>query len=423
MEPKLLIKNARIITASGSRRRGQFDILIEKGKIASIGKAIKANVRKTIDLKGAFLSPGWFDVGAFTGDPGYEHKEDLTSVSKAAAAGGFTGVACLPNTNPVIHSKSEVLYVINKTNDQLVEFLPIGAVSQNCEGKEITEMYDMYAAGAVAFSDGFNAIQNSGLMMRSLLYVKPFDGVIINQAHDDHIAKGGQLNEGKVSTMLGLKGIPGIAEDLMVQRDLYLAEYTDSRLHLANLSCARSVALVKAAKSKGIRVTASVNPMNISFEDGALVSFDANLKVMPPIRSEKDRKALVKGLEDGTIDMISSNHIPQDSENKHLEFSYAGFGVIGLETTYAAMNTALKGKPGPEFFVEKLAIQPRNLLGIPVPKIEEGEPANLSFFDPKATWIFSKADISSKSSNSPFIGQKFSGKVIGVYNRSRLFLN
>ncbi len=420
MNSVFLIKNTKIVDANAPHHGQLVDIIIEKGIIKKMGTELSAEGAKVIDLDGASTSPGWLDVGTQVGDPGYEHKEDLQSVAQAAIAGGFTGIACFPNTNPTVHSKSEVLYIKNNALGGLVDFYPIGAVSHNCEGKEITEMYDMRKAGAIAFSDGNHAIQDSGLMMRSLLYVKPFNGVIINQPLNNALSKGGQVHEGEVSTALGLKGIPGIAEELMVQRDLYLSEYTDSRLHLANISSARSVELIREAKKKGFRVTASVNPVNLSFIDNDLSGFDGQLKVLPPVRSNEDREALRQGVKDGTIDLINSNHVPQDSESKNLEFLYAEYGAIGLETAYAAANTTLHSYLDEPTLIHKLACAPYELFNIAPPKIEEGQSANLTFFDSKKTWTFTQKEICSKSKNSPFLDKELTGKVLGIFNNGQL---
>ena len=239
------------------------------------------------------------DVGTQVGDPGFEHREDLRTASKAAAAGGFTAIVPHPNTMPTIHSKSEVNYLKNKTEGDLVDFFPIGAISRDCEGKDITEMYDMHESGAVAFSDGQKTLQNSGLMMRALQYVKAFDGLVMNHPSDKALSQEGQMHEGKVSTSLGMKGIPSIAEELMVQRDLYLAEYTESRLHLFNISSERSVELLKNAKAKGIDVTASVPVLNLIYDETAIAEFDVNYKVLPPLREKSDIKALKRGIKNG----------------------------------------------------------------------------------------------------------------------------
>lgn len=411
---QLLINNVLIVHPASKYHGETTNILIKNGRIAAIGKSIIAEAAESFDAGGNCVSPGWLDLGAQTGDPGFEHREDFSTVTKAAAAGGYTAIACLPNTFPAIHSKSEVLYAKNRAKNNLVDFLPIGAVSQDCAGKDITEMYDMNAAGATGFSDGKNTVRDSGLMMRALQYVQPFGGVIINHPLDEDIAHGGQMHEGVMSTSLGLKGIPDISEELMVQRDIFLAEYTGSRVHLLNISTAGSVRLVKAAKAKGIDVTASVAAMNVACDDSHLHDFDSNFKVMPPLRTKTDMKALQKGLKDGTIDCITSNHTPLDAEAKNLEFPFAAFGAIGLETAFALCNTHLQGVLTTGQIVEKLAIAPRKILDLPVPEIAEGAPAELTIFDPEKEWTFTEKDICSKSKNTPFADWDFRGKVLAI---------
>lgn len=416
----LLIKNVTILDTRSKHHRKKRDIWIRNGKIESIQAKIDAPKVKTLDASGAFVSIGWLDVGVQTGDPGYEHREDLQTVSAAAAAGGYTGIASLPNTSPTIHSKSEVLYLKNNAKGNLVDIFPIGAVSQKCEGIDITEMFDMHHAGAVAFSDGKKSIQNSGLMMRALQYVKAFDGLVMNHPDNKDIAGGGQMSEGKTSTLLGMKGIPRLAEELMVQRDIYLAEYTDSKLHLSNISSATSEALLKTAKQKGLKVTASTSILNLIFSDEILMDFDTQFKVIPPLRESTDIKALQKGIKSGSIDIITSNHTPVEEEGKNLEFLNADFGALGLQTTYALYNTHLTKSFEEEVFIEKIAIRPRQLLQIELPEIEEGAVANLTIFDPNKEWTFSKKDILSKSKNSPIIGMELKGKVLGVVNNGKV---
>lgn len=418
----LLIKNVTILDSRSKHHRKKRDILIRNGKIESIKTKIDAPKVKTLDVSGAMISIGWLDVGVQTGDPGYEHREDLRTVSAAAAAGGYTGIATLPNTSPSIHSKSEVLYLKNNAKNSLVDFFPIGAISKNCKGVDITEMYDMHHAGAVAFSDGKNAIQNSGLMMRALLYVKAFEGTVMNHPHDSDIAGSGQMHEGKNSTSLGMKGIPRLSEELMVQRDIYLAEYTDSKLHLSNISSATSEALIRAAKQKKLKITSSVSILNLIFSDEMLSDFDSQFKVIPPLREESDIKALQKGLVSGSIDIITSNHTPVEEEGKNLEFLNADFGALGLQTTYPLYNTHLTKTIEIEDFIEKVAIRPRQLLNIDLPEIEEGVAANLTIFDPNKEWTFTKKDILSKSKNSPIIGMQLKGKVLGVVNNGKIQL-
>ncbi len=417
----LLIKNAILLDPQSKHHQKKRDILIEKGLIKKIRATISENKAHLLDAGGAFVSPGWLDIGAHTGDPGFEQREDLRSIGRAAVAGGYTGLACLPNTHPVIHSKSEVQYIKNNTLDGLVDFFPIGAVSRDCVGRDITEMFDMHRAGAVAFSDGQCSIQDNGLMMRALQYVKAFGGLIMNQPFDRSIAGAGQMHEGVVSVSLGMKAIPAMAEELMVQRDLQLLEYTNSRLHLANLSSAGSLPLVQKAKAAGQQVTASVAALNLAFVDEHLKEFDANYKVLPPLRATADGKALRRAVKSGLIDIISSNHTPLEPERKDLEFSHAEFGAIGLETTFALCNTVLADLLEPDQLSYILAFRSRQVLGLDVPSLEEGQPANLTIFDANREWQFGREHIYSRSANTPLMGYPFKGKVLGVVNRGQHF--
>ena len=422
---QLLIKKATILNKKSAYHGETVDIFIENGKIKSIGKGDSGydkSKAQVVDVEDLHVSSGWVDLGVNIGDPGFEYREDIQSASKAAMAGGYTGIVVNPNSNPTVHSKSEVLYLKKNTQSNLVDVYPIGAVSKNCEGTEITEMYDMNAFGAVAFSDGKNSIQNDGFMMRALQYVKVFDGQIINHPHNKELAFGGQMHEGMTSTSMGLKGIPGIAEELMLQRDLYLADYTNSRLLASNISTARSVDMIRNAKKKGVKVTASVASMNLIFEESDLSNFDTNLKVWPPVRENVDRKALQNGLRDGTIDMITSNHTPYNKEEKELEFLYSKFGAIGLETTFSAIRYELKKILELEDLIEKIAERPREILNLESTKIAESEKANLTLFCPNVGWTFTKNDIYSKSFNTPFIGRKMLGKVIGVINNNQFWI-
>ncbi len=410
-----LIKNATIVDPNSKQNGKKVDILINKGTIKEIGKNLSANKStKIIEGKKLQVSPGWLDIGAQVGEPGFEHREDLASVAAAAAAGGFTALACFPNTAPPIHSKSEVSFLKNST--QLVDFYPIGAVSRACAGGDLAEIYDMAKAGAVAFSDGAMSIASAGLMKRGLHYIKGIDGVLINHPHDVSLAKGGQLHEGEVSTKLGMKGIPALSETLMLKRDLDLLAYTESKLHVHNISTAESVKLVKTAKAKGLKVTASVAIMNLLYSHESLENFDPNFKVNPPLREKKDVKALWKGILDGTIDVVNSNHTPLEIEAKKLEFAYADFGITGLQTIFNLLNTHFGDTLTADKLVDLLAIQPRKILNLPIPTISEGEVANLTIFDNTTEWTFSRKAIKSKSYNTPHIGASFKGQVLGIIN-------
>ena len=410
----LLIKNATIVDAESPLNGKKRDLLIEKGKIKKIGTRLSVEKAKVISATDLHISLGWFDVGVQSGEPGYEHQEDIATLTNAAAAGGYTGLACFPNTLPVVQAKAGILFL--KNHSTLVDLYPIGVVSQDCKGKDIAELYDMENAGAIAFSDGKYAIQSSGLMKRSLEYVKGIDSLIINHPHDEELAESGQMHEGSVSTSLGMKGLSAMAEEMMLKRDLDLLAYTDSRLHVHNISSAGAVALVKEAKKKGMNVTASVAAINLVYDHHALESFNTNFKVKPPLRTQADVKALIKGVKEGTIDGITTNHVPLEEEAKKLEFLYASFGMIGLETTFALLHTFLAKQLSLDLIIERFTYHSRRIVRLPVPKLEEGAMANLTLFAPNLAWTVTKKDIFSKSKNTPFIGQEMKGKVLGVIN-------
>ncbi|MEY3051037.1 MAG: hypothetical protein RLY31_822 [Bacteroidota bacterium] len=421
---QLFVREAHILQSNGEWEEERKDVLVSEGIITAIGHGLDIPPGATvIERPGVCLSPGWMDIGAFTGDPGLEHREDAESLAVAAMAGGYTALAVLPNTLPATDSKAAVVYQLEQSQDKLVEYHPIGAVSAGCQGKALTEMYDMRAAGAVAFSDGLHPIQDNGLMLRAMQYVQPFDGLVINQPLDGALAANGQLHEGLMSTSLGLKGIPAMAEVIMVQRDLRLSEYTGTRLHLQSLSAAAAVDLVRQAKSAGLRISAAVAAMNLVCDDHLLSEFDSRYKVMPPIREPADMLALQNGLADGTIDCISSHHIPLDPESKHLEFPYAQFGAIGLESTFGVCWMHMSGRMKLAAFIRKICHAPRQILGLPIPPVVVGAAAELTVFDPAQEWIFRTDHIRSRSDNSPFLGWRMKGAVLAVVNKGRIHVN
>lgn len=420
----LHIKNARVI-APGNPHHGEVrSVVIREGYIQKIEEQpTDQEGIPILEADDLHLSIGWMDFGAQAGDPGLEHRETLHTAGAAAAAGGFTAVAALPNTDPIVDSKSGVQYICKNAEGKLVNFHPMGALTLKCAGKEITEMIDMERAGAVAFTDGPRALQHTGVMLRALNYVKTFDGVVVNQPLDEQLRHGGQVHEGVVSTSLGMPGIPAVAEEVMVRRDLHLLEYTESRLHLANISTAGAVQMVREAKAKGLQVTASVAVMNLVYEDEATTTFDSNYKVLPPLRSAADREALREGVLDGTIDVIASNHQPLEEEAKKLEFPYADFGATGLETLYALCRTHLSGWLKDELLVEKIAYHPRRILGVSLPEFREGAPAELTLFQPDAKWVYDRSRVYSRSFNSPVLGQELQGRAIAVLNNNQSFVN
>jgi dihydroorotase len=413
----LLIKSATILDPGSSFHQQVADILIENGVITRIGDDIDADA-ELFDAEGKYVSPGFFDLNCNVGELGLETKEDLRSGTVAAAAGGFTGIALMPNTQPPAHSKSEVEYLLNRSKGNLVDVYPLGTISQKREGKDLAEMYDMYQSGARAFTDGSRPVQDAGLMERALLYAQGFDALVFSYPEDTAIAGKAKVNEGEISTLLGMKGIPSLAEELMVARDLYLAEYTVSRIHFTTISTARSVELIREAKRKGIEVTCDVAAHHLILTDEALLGFDSLYKVKPPLRTADDVAALIKGLKDGTIDAIVSQHTPHEIEFKDVEFEVAEYGIIGLQT---AFSLALKAGLPVELIVEKLAVNPREILSVELSVIAEDEKANIVVFDTDTEWEYTAANNKSKSANSPYIGQRLKGKVLLTYNNHQIF--
>lgn len=419
----ILIRSARILNSASNFHNQVRDIWIASGKIKKIATRIQPS-GKVKEVKGNNLhvSLGWVDMNVMLNDPGHEQKETIESGCRAAAFGGFTHICAMPNNTPVTQTKSQVEYILRKSTGSVVSIHPIGAVTQNCDGKELAEMMDMKNAGAIAFSDGLVPSPSSGTVERALLYVKAFDGLVMNHPEDRSISKNGAMNEGVTSTRLGLPGAPALAEELAVNRDLYILEYTDSRLHFLDVSLKKSADLIRQAKKKGLKVTASVNAYNLLLEDSSVGLYNTFCKVNPHLRTKEDRNALAKAIADGTIDTITSAHQPQDEECKKLEFDKADFGMIGLETCFAVSNTALSGKVNLETIVAALSDNARALLGLNN-EIAEGANADLTIFNPEEEWKFEEKHIRSLSKNTPFLGHTFKGRVIGIYNNSQLKLN
>jgi dihydroorotase len=398
------------------------DILIQHGKIAAIGAAIDAPDARMIQLDSLTVSPGWVDLFAHFNDPGTEYKETLESGAAAAAAGGFTEVFLVPNTKPAVDSKSQVEYITAKATKLAVGLHPIGAVSRNLEGRDLAEMYDMRASGAIAFGDGTQAVQSAGLMLKALQYVKAFDGVVIQLPDDASIAAHGLMHEGIVSTRLGLQAKPMMAEELIVARDIKLARYTDSQLHFTGVSSPKSVEYIRRAKESGVKVTCSVTPYHLFFCDEDLMDYDTNLKVNPPLRSRQDMLFLREAVKQGWIDCIATHHLPQHTDAKVLEFEYAKFGMIGLESCYAAVQTAIPDLSS-DLLARLFSINARTIFKLPEAKIAAGEPAALTLYLPSAKISFDKSMIRSNSANSPFIGKALNGQVAGMIRNEHFIHN
>lgn len=416
---RILIKRAQILDPHSRHHKKRLDIFIRAGRIERIARDVREKADAVVEGDNLHVSPGWTDIGTQVGEPGFEHREDLQSVSQAAIKGGFTRLVCFPNTDPAIHSKSEVEYIRSRSATLPVTILPCGAVSRSCEGKDLAEMQDMDHAGAVAFTDGRYPIDDAGLMLRALQYVKTFDSIVINRPFERQLAAGGQINESRMSAMLGMKGIPELSERIALERDLRLLEYASSRLLVYGISTSGSLALLRSARNAGMPINATVPALNLLASDTDLEDFDTNLKVLPPLRTESDRKALVSGIFDGTITCICSNHEPLEEEQKKLEFAHAGFGSTGLETAFAIANTALKGRVKIEEIVRCFTEGPAEALKLPPARIAKGNPADLTLFDPDAEWTVMREDLRSRSKNAAALGRELKGKVRGVVSKGR----
>ncbi|MDX1478418.1 MAG: dihydroorotase [Saprospiraceae bacterium] len=420
---RLLIRKALVVDPQSSHHKKRLDLFIRNGKIARIGRNLKESADNIVESANLHVSTGWVDIGTQVCEPGFEHREDLTSAAAAAVAGGYTVLACFPNTDPTLHSKSEIEYIRNRSRSLPLEVYPIGAISRNCAGKEIAEMQDMSVAGAIAFSDGRHPVQDTGLMLRSLQYVRTFDGLIINRPQDTMLARDGQVHESRVSAMLGMRGIPGIVERIMLERDLRLLEYAESRLLTHGISSVDSISLIRAARRNGLRVRASVPAVNLLLTDEDVMDFNTHLKVLPPLRAKNDQRALIRGIKDGTISCICSNHEPVEEEHKKLEFAHATFGASALETAFAMACTALKGKMKIEELVHCFSSGPREILRLEQPAIEEEAVAELTLFDPDHAWSPEAGQLRTRSKNDAALNRPLRGKALGVVTKGRFHQN
>jgi dihydroorotase len=417
-----LIKRALILDPNSRHHRKRLDVYVKKGVIARVGRNLKVTADAIVQSGNLCLSPGWLDIGTQVGEPGYEHREDLVSLSKAAIAGGYTGIACFPNTKPVLQSKSEIEFITNKARGLPIALYPIGSISENCHGMDLAELYDMHTTGAVAFSDGRTPVSHAGLMFRALQYVLSFKGLVINRPDDRYISPEGQINESEVSIGLGLKGIPSIREHIMLDRDLRILEYSGSRLHAYGISTNESTSLLRQAVKSGLDVTSSVVAANLLLEDADISDFETNLKVLPPLRGRADRKALLRAVKDGIITCIVSNHEPVEEERKKMEFANADFGSTGLETAFAMANTACLEQVPLEDLVACFAQNPRKILGLDVPLIDAGESAEMTLFDPEILWTAAPEHLASRSHNAAALGRELQGCVLGVVTKGTFHL-
>lgn len=414
----LILRKATIIDPKSPFHNQTVDVKITNGIIEKIGVSLPENeTHQEYQLEGLHISQGWFDTSVSLGEPGFEDRETIANGLEVAAKSGFTGIALQPNSYPVIDNQSQIHFVKQKANGFATELFPIGALTKGSEGKDLGELFDMKNAGAVAFGDYGKNLSNANQLKIGLQYVQDFDGLVIAFCQDENIKGNGVANEGIVSTRLGLKGIPNLAEELMVARNLFLLEYTGGKMHIPTISTAKSVALIKEAKAKGLQVTCSVSVHHLVMTDEKLEGFDTRYKVSPPLRNEEDRKALIGAVLDNTIDCITSDHNPIDIEHKKMEYDMAKNGTIGLESAFGALFTILPL----EIMIKKLT-SGKTIFSIENQEITEGNKANISLFTTADNWTFSKENILSKSKNAAFLGQPMKGKAIGIYNQGKLIL-
>lgn len=417
---KILIQSPEILDPGSDFHKKEKNVLIQNGRIVEIGDK-NYSADKVIKAEGMKLSIGWFDLGTFVGDPGLEHKEDLDSVSKAAAAGGFTEIAVLPNTQPSVQSKNEISYLTRHNDTRLVEIHALASVTLNNKGEELTEMIDLHEAGAVAFTDGLKNLWHTDIFLKALQYLQKFNGVLIDHPEDSWLNLFGQMHEGLNSTTLGLKGMPRIAEEIVVSKNIELLAYAGGRLHFSRISSGRSAELIKAAKKK-LNVSCDIAAYQPLFDDSVLFDFDTNYKVNPPLREKADNEALIKALKDGTIDVLTSGHVPHEEESKKLEFDHAEFGMINLQT-FASNLVALSKWVDYDVLIEKVTMAPRRILKLETPHIAVDTKANLTLFNPHDTWTLDDKTNFSKSKNSPWFGKTITGRVAAVFNNSKHWID
>jgi len=423
---KVILKNSHLLHPEQKIDKDKTDILLIDGVISKIGNLSKDDIKdaQEFDLSDKYVIPGFFDMHVHLREPGREDEETIISGCNAAANGGFTGIACMPNTEPAIDSAEVVTFIKRKAANHLVDVYPIAAATVGRKGEVISPMAELYENGVVGFSDDGVAIKTSAILRRALEYSKMFGTPIIEHCEDETLA-GGSMNEGLNSTTLGLPPIPSVAEDIIVSRDILMAEYTGGKIHIAHISTKKSVEMVREAKKKGIKVTAEVTPHHFTLTDDAVKTYDTNAKMNPPLRTRVDVEEILNGLKDGTLDCIASDHAPHSIEEKEKEFDYAPNGIIGLETEVGLTFTELLHNKVLTLsqIVEKLSINPRKILNLPIPKFEGGETANFTILDPDEVWTVDISKFKSRSINSPFNKRLLTGKAVGVINNKQMYYN
>jgi dihydroorotase len=425
--PNLLLRNVKPVGADFDGTEA-VDVRIADGRITEIGSGLEAGDKEEVhDAGGSYLSGGWMDMHVHLREPGFEHKETIETGCAAAAFGGFTEVACMPNTNPAIDTRDVVEYIKKKSAELPVEVHPIGCVSKERKGESIAEMGDMKEGGAVAFSDDGDPVYNAQLMRVALEYSSMLEMPVINHEEDLKLSRPGHMHEGRVSARLGIDGTPGIAEETMIARDILLAEFTGGHIHVAHISTAKAVELVRRAKADGVNVTTEVCPHHFDLIDEEIEwrDFDTNVKMHPPLRTQEDVDAMIEGLADGTIDAICTDHAPHAIQEKEVEFIYAPNGIIGLETAWSVSVRRLlnSGVLELEELLDKFVRNPRKILNLPVPEIKEGAEANLTLFNTDEQWTFGEQQVRSKSANSPYLDQQMNGRAEAIYNKGRFVVN
>jgi len=415
----ILLKSVTILDTMSPHHTKKRDVLITNGVFEKIAPKIEnPNNRKEIKLDNLHISQGWFDSSVSFGEPGFEERENIQNGLKTAALSGFTAVAINSNTSPVIDSKADIQYITSKAGNNAVTLYPIGALTSNGNGVDLAELFDMKNAGAVAFYDYQKQIKNPNLLKIALQYVQDFKGLIIAFSQENDIATNGVMNEEGNSTKLGLKGIAALAEELDINRNIFILEYTGGKLHIPTISTKKSVRLIREAKNKGLDITCSVSINNVILTDEALFDFNSNAKVLPPLRTKEDIKALIEGLKDGTIDGVTSDHNPIDIEHKKIEFDHAMFGSIGLESCFGALHSIFSAEEAVNFLTRL-----KNRFSVPITTIKEGGIANITLFNPVKEWTFKISDILSTSKNAILLNHTLKGKVYGIYANQKLILH
>ena len=417
----LLLRQITVIDPSSARHQQLVDLLLKEGHIYFVPQGESAPEEcTTIEATGMCVSPGWIDMRSHSGEPGHEQKETLDTLRQAAAAGGFTHVAVMPNTSPVIDTRESVRFIGQPDNTSAIQLLPVAAITKHLKGEKLTDMLDLHAAGATAFSDS-HTIEQADILLKTLQYLQHRDALLIERSEETSLSLFGQMHEGKQSTIMGLKGMPALSEEIAVKRNINLLRYAGGRLHLSLISTAEAVQAIREAKSEGLQITCDVAAHQLAFTDEDTATLDTNYKVNPPFRSLKHRKALLNGLKDGTIDVVVSDHTPCTPEQKDLEFDLADFGITGLETVFSTLRTYTDLTDGQ--IIEKISTNPRRILKLPPVTIAEGQPACLSFFYSDKKWTYGESKIYSRSCNSPLLNKALKGQPVGVAHLGRWWVH